>query len=237
MRNLAYAVGVCMLLVGGVAAAQDNLSDFDAVGGKGEPISQTAPAPVGPLTFYGDRPTFDAAHPGLPVEDWEAFTLGAGGVTGCPAPANSTTSCAGVYGPGDILPGIELVDDVGPDPDGLVGIGAGFNGNASIQFGSNTFTDALIVNFSPAVGAVGMDIACHFTAATVNIDVRDGGGALIGSTTSGCSNAGTFLGVDSTIAIGSIRIFEAGGAQAELIDNVAFGGAAVPVTLQSIDVD
>ena len=31
-------------------------------------------APTGTLTFYGDRPTFDAAHPGLPVDDFSGHT-------------------------------------------------------------------------------------------------------------------------------------------------------------------
>jgi len=230
-------VAACVLLISSAAVAQDNLSDFGPVGGEGPAETQTAAAPDGPLTFYGDRPSFDAANPGLPIEDWEDFIIGAGGVAGCDAPANSTTSCPGVYSAGDILPGLELVDDVGPDPGGLVALGVGFNGNASIQFGSNTFVDALVLNFSPAVGAAGMEIACHFSAGTVDVVMNDSGGTLIGSTTSACSNAGTFFGVDSSVAIGSIRIFEQGGAQAELIDNIAFGGPAVPVTLQSIEVD
>ncbi len=64
-----------------------DLDDFTSTGipvGKTE--SQVAPDPLGPLTFYGDRPSFDAAHPGLPVEDWEDFLVGAGGVWAAPRP-------------------------------------------------------------------------------------------------------------------------------------------------------
>lgn len=237
MRNAFVMVVLCALAFGGAAVAQPNLDDFTSTGipvGKTE--SQVAPDPLGPLTFYGDRPSFDAAHPGLPVEDWEDFLVGAGGVLGCPAPANSTTSCAGGYNVGAIEPGLELLDDVGPDPDGLVILGSGFNGNPSIQFGSNTFVDALVINFNPAVGAAGMDIACHFNPDNVTIDIFDAGAGLIGSTNAACSNAGTFFGVDSTVAIASIRINSATD-QAEVIDDVAFGGPVVPVTLQSIDVE
>jgi hypothetical protein len=158
---------------------------------------------------------------------------------GCPAPANATSTCAGAYGPGDIPFGLELLDDAGPDPDGLVVLGAGFNGNPSIQFGSNTFVDALVLRFSsPPALAAGMDIACHFNAATVDIEILDSGGGVLGATTSACSNAGTFWGVAATgNVIGSIRIIDPSLNEAELIDNIAFGYDPIGVTLQTTVVD
>lgn len=238
MKGLFSMVAVCASMFVGVAAAQDSLSDHpnDGDTGRGEVATQEAGAPIGGLTFFGDRPTFDIACPGLPIEDWEDFQVGFGGNIGCPSPANSTTSCADGYNAGDILAGIELLDTVGPSGNGLVMLGSSFNGNPSIQFGSNTFVDGLVINFSPTVTGAGMEIACHFSAATATIEIFDGGGASLGTTTSGCSNAGTFWGVSFLGGIGSILIEDLTDVNVEQIDNVAFGNAHVPVSLQSIDI-
>lgn len=238
MRKALLLAASFGLVVVASAVSQDRLSDFEARRGYGLAESQTAAEPIGGLTFYGDRDVFDADFPFSLLEDWEDFLLGAGDVETCPAPANTTSSCAGAFGPGDIDFPLELLDDAGPDPDGLVVLGPGFNGNPSIQFGSNTFVDALVLRFETPILATGMDIACHFNATTVDIEIFDEGGGVLGVTSSACSNAGTFWGVATSNAlIGSVRIIDPSLNEAELIDNVAYVFLPISVTLQTAVVD
>jgi len=236
-------VSLLVLLLGVLlvvpASAQDRISDASASGiPVGSPESQIVTNGPGPITFYGDRPTFDAAHPGLPCEDFQDFT---NVLLGCDAPANSGTSCPGGYNVGDIEPGLEIdcTQNSGPGLGGLVIISAGFDGNPSITFGSNFFVDNTIVNLNPAVAAIGLDIQCHFGSPSVNVDVFDGGGVLVASTASACANAGTFLGMDSNApgGIGSIVINDPSGVSVETLDDVCFGEPPVPVELMSYDVE
>ncbi len=163
MRRRFIGMLVCAVLIAVPGLAQDRFSDASPSGidSGNKPHSQEAPLPDGPLTFYGDRASFDAANPGLPCEDWEEFT---DNIVGCDAPANSGTSCPGGYNAGDIEPGLEIdaLVNTGPGGNGLVIIPTGFDGNPSIVFGSNTFTDSTVVNLSPAAAAIGFDVSCHF---------------------------------------------------------------------------
>lgn len=239
MKTRFLMTAVCVLLVAAPGIAQDRISDADPSGiPVGKPEAQTVTQVGGPITFWGDRPTFDAAFPGLPCEDFEEFV---DNIVGCDAPANSGTSCPGGYNAGDIEAGLELdcAANSGPGLGGLVIIPSGFDGNPSITFGSNFFTDNTIVNLGPAVESIGMDIQCHFGSPSVDIDVFDGGGVLVASTTSACAPAGTFLGFSSNApaGIGSITINDPSGVSVETLDDVCFGGMPVPVSLQSIGVE
>jgi hypothetical protein len=88
-----------------------------------------APAQEGgsPLTFYSSEATFDAAFPGLPVEDFGEGVVPAGGATGCPSPLSSTSNNA-CFLPAQILRGLELLDSTGPSGDGLALMDAGYFG-------------------------------------------------------------------------------------------------------------
>lgn len=234
MKARVFLVLFCAVLVVAPGFAQDKISDADPSGIEiGPPESQNVEAPQGGvLTFYGDRATFDAANPDLPCEDWEDFS---DVLLGCDAPANSGTSCLGGYNVGDILPGLEVdcAANSGPGALGLVINPAGFDGNASIQFGSNFFDDNTIINLTPAVGAIGFEVACHFGSPSVNVDVYDGTGTLVASITSACANAGTFLGMDTSSpnGIGSITINDPSGVSVESLDNVCFGSAGTVPTM------
>lgn len=218
---------VVTFLVAGSAIGRSPESRFDG------PLL----APQGTVVLFTDRPTFDAAAPGLPIEDWEEFLVAPMGSTPCDAPANNTTSCAGVYLAGDILPGLELNDDPGPDLLGLRAAGSGFNGNPSLQFGNATTGEALIVSFSPVIDAAGMDVSCHLNDSTnIGIEVFDAMGVSLESMAFPCSNAGVFIGVTSTTPIASIRLLAAG-ANLSLIDNVAFGDITIPVELTGFSVE
>jgi hypothetical protein len=187
----------------------------------------TGAASSGGLTYYSDRPTFDGDNPGLPIEDFEEGNVASGGVLGCPAPLdeNSNNAC---FIPGDILPGVLFQDDIGPDPvQGLVILGAGFNGNPSVSILANTFVDSFDIFFTdPTVTAAGMELQSHFAADTINITIYAADGTtVIDTTTAASTNAGSFWGVAADQPIGRIKIFSPAN-QAEGIDNIAFGNAA-----------
>ncbi|MCK5378303.1 MAG: hypothetical protein KAJ78_02820, partial [Acidobacteria bacterium] len=165
---------------------------------------------------------------GLPIEDFQDFT---DVLLGVDAPANSSTSFPGGYNVGDILPGLEIDcgANSGPGLGGLLILPTGFDGNTSTEFGSNFFTDNTIINLSPAVDAIGFDIACHYGSPQVDIAVYDGSGALIwGGNHVPCDPTGFFLGWSSTApdGIGRVELNDPSGVSAETIDNVAFGDAA-----------
>jgi hypothetical protein len=237
-RESLVSLMVLLAIAAAPVLAQDRLSEFPTKTGIGGfPQSQPAPFPQGPITFYGDRPTFDAAHPGLPCEDFQEFT---DAITGCDAPANNGTSCPSGYNPGDILLGLEIdcAMNSGPAGTGLVIVPTGFDANPSITFGSNFFTDNTILRLAPAVAAVGLDIHCIFQGPpSVTVDVYDGAGALVASTVSGCSNA--FLGIDSSApdGIGRVEINEPTGGASEQVDNICFGEMPIPVELTGFEVE
>jgi hypothetical protein len=191
----------------------------------------------GPITFYTSKAAFDAAHPGLPCEDYQDFT---DNLVGCPCPANSTTSCPGGYGVGAIHPGLEIAATQFCNANGLVIIPTGFDGNPSIVFGSNYFVDETRINLTnvPFDSALGLEISCHFAAPSVNVTVFDSLGTMVGSTTSACASAGTFLGMDSSApeGLGHVLINEPGGAAVESTDNVCHGDP-VPVELQDFQIE
>ncbi len=176
------------------------------------------------LTFYTDRPTFNALFPGLPLEDFEEGIVSPGGVGGCSAPIDENTN-NGCFVPGDILPGIAFSDNPGPSGDGIALVGAGFGGAPSKRIVANYFAETFDIFFpNNDVYLAGMDLACYFGADTVNINIYGTGGALIGTTTGSCTPGGSsFWGVSSDQYITRINISSPAG-QAEGVDNIAFGG-------------
>jgi hypothetical protein len=189
------------------------------------------PAPV--LNAYGTRVDFDAANPGLPVEDFEDFT---DALTACDAPANNGTSCPGGYDMGDILPGLEIDCAVhsGPGGIGLAILSTGFNYNPSIEFGSNWHGDNTIINLDPPVHAIGFHTACHFgSPPRMDIVVYDGNGVIIwGGNHVPCDPTGFFIGWDYTApeGIGRIELNDPSGTSIESLDDIAFpsSGGGLP---------
>lgn len=186
----------------------------------------TGPASAG-LIFYGDRATFDAVFPGLPVEDFEAGLWGDGQTIGCPAPFNAATNNA-CFAPGGILPGISFQDNPlndagGGSPIGLAGVGDGIYGAVSKSIVANTASDSFEILFDPPVNAAGMDLTHFFSNGTVvDITIYDASDLLIASTEAIASNGGNFWGVYSALRIGRINIHSTSNGY-EGVDNVAFG--------------
>ena len=190
----------------------------------------TAVSLIGPsgdgLIYYNDRTTFDAAFPGLPVEDFEAGLWADGNTLGCPAPFNTFTN-NNCFAPGGILPGVSFQDNPlnaagGGSASGLAGVGAGALGAISKNIATNTAADSFEILFSPPVRAAGLDLIHYFThGAVVNITLYDASNGLIGATEAIANNSGIFWGVYSVTPIGRINIVSASGFEG--VDNVAFG--------------
>lgn len=215
------------------AATADSLESYASESALPLPDAAATPTAVsliGPggdgLIYYNDRTTFNAAFPGLPVEDFEAGLWADGNTLGCPAPFNTFTN-NNCFAPGGILPGISFQDNPlnaagGGSANGLAGVGPGAFGAISKNIVANTAADSFEILFSPPVRAVGLDLIHYFThGAVVNITLYDASNALIGATEAIANNSGIFWGVYSVTPIGRINIVSAGGFEG--VDNVAFG--------------
>lgn len=176
------------------------------------------------LIVYADRAAFNAAHPGLAVEGFEAVPdLG---IVGFAGPLDSATN-NGIFSPGDILPGL-LIDreNQGGGTEGLVGVGssAGF-GNPSNIVLANFFVDGLDLFFSNS-NAVAFDAWSLLGGGTVGVSVFGAGNTLLGSYS--VSSGGGFFGVfNNSGAITRINLFDSS-MGAEGADDIAFGVASVP---------
>jgi hypothetical protein len=200
-------------------------------------VGQAGPAVVstgGGLTYYTDRPTFDAANPNLPIEDFENGIPGPGSVVGCPAPFNETTD-NDCFAPGSILPGISFQDDPlndagGGSVNGMVFLGSGFAGNPTDVIIANTFVDSFDIFFTEVANAAGMDLVSYFNGDPITITVYAADGTTVLDTmTAPSSNAGIFWGVSANEPIGRIKLDSTTGQEAEGVDNIAFGTSSVCV--------
>jgi uncharacterized repeat protein (TIGR01451 family) len=192
-------------------------------------LPQTVPvAPARPtidgLVYYSDPAVFGMAFPGLPVEDFEEGNVAPNSVAGCPAPLDETSNNA-CFTPGQILPGVRFQDNPGPtDPDGLVLVGEGFNGNPSKSLVANIFVDSFDIYFTtPDVFATGMYLHSHYLTDTLTVTLYGLDGiTVIESTTAQASPAGSFWGVAGHEPIGRINLYSPTN-QAEGVDNLSFG--------------
>ncbi|NIM49029.1 MAG: hypothetical protein GTO22_07190 [Gemmatimonadales bacterium] len=176
------------------------------------------------LTFFTDRTAFQAAVPGLPVEDWEGSNVPANSVQSCAGPFNSATNNA-CYSTGAILDGISA-EAIGAGE--MVVLTTGFLGVSSTVVGPNFFADDTDIKFpNNNVSAVGMDLLDPFGPATLDVEIFGPGDVSLGTTsvTTGTSS-GVFWGVASDSVITSIRFDQTAGGGGELFDDVAFGGTA-----------
>jgi len=177
------------------------------------------------VTIFTDRPTFDAAAPGLTLEDFEASLVGDGGVVSCTGPVDSTTNNE-CFAPGGIEPGISF---------GAVGlgdiavVGDGFLGASTKQLGPNFFADDLDIMLSVVGGAnaIGMDIFAIIGSGDLDIDVFGAGGLLGSMTLTFLEGDTQFIGFIANEAITQV-LLDGPDDLADLIDNVAFGNTAIP---------
>jgi hypothetical protein len=186
----------------------------------------TSPA-AAQLTFFTTRPTFNVANPGLPVETFEEARVAAGDFAFFTGPLNAASNNA-VFVPGEILPGLSLVDNPGANFEDLVAIGTGTVTGATKAVGQTFSDDTLDLTFSNAFSA-GFDL---FSAAgpgapaadTITVSVFSSSG-LLGSTNVDTLGGISFFGVRSSVPITRINVNSLAG-NTSFVDNVAFGVAA-----------
>jgi hypothetical protein len=178
----------------------------------------------GSLTVYPDRAAFDAAHPGLPVEDFEDVAAPPDAWCASPSPVDASTN-NGCISAGDIAEGLAIAA-TGPNqgqPDALVAWDGGVFSNPTNALGANFFSDDTEVRFDPGVAAAAMDVYA-IGDGTVHVTVYDPSGNLLGSADIPAPSL-RFVGVSSGAApIGRIHL----GLPQDLtlVDDIAFGEAA-----------
>jgi hypothetical protein len=233
-RQVVWVMGA--LLISIAASASEEPTRYRDVNAAARPQPGAPPAgpaevPSGTLTFFNSRPAFNAAHPGLPLETFANTNLPPNSVLACPGPFNSTTN-NGCFSPGDILPGISVINTTGGN---LVVLTPPFFGVNCVAVGPDTFTDNGEMQFNPPVQAVGFDLNSNVPS-TYNIQIFGPGGSL-GTTTAPGAIPGLFWGVGTSDPGGISRITTNSAAgSGELYCGVAFG-LAVPVELQSFEVE
>ena len=209
-------------------AAQTARRSTDAPPSPGPYTTPGAPGQLpterrGSLITYADRAAFDAAHPGLPVEDFEDLAVAPGSFCVSPSPAHASTN-NGCVGAGALPEGL-AVAAIGPgqgQPDALVAWDGGVFSNPTVVFGSNFFADDTELRFAPGVAAVAMDVYA-FGEGTISVDVFDSNENPLGSVPVPAAS-GQFIGLASEAApIGRIRLVLPD--HLTLLDDVAFGGA------------
>lgn len=243
MRNvLLVLAALCVVAAPGIAGAQATLSDTPARPGAN--AIPSTPQTIGGTeaeTFYSDRATFQAANPGLALEDFETtlYPPGSGIILPCPQPASSAGS-AGCYNPGELLPGFSMTSPGAGSPGAelvIIDGAAGFGSPPGIVLGSNTFVATTRVDFDPPVAAVGFDVVTLLSGNPVSINIYDAAGALInGQTGVPGGAAGSFWGVDSDTPIAAVEIADPSGGDVEVLDDMEFGNP-IPVELQSFNVE
>ena len=240
-RSVLALAAILVVVAPCVAVAQSNLTETPVQMGGNVPSTAETVGNTEVETFYSDRATFQAANPGLTLEDFETplHPVGSGSIIGCPEPADSNGS-VGCYDPGELQAGFAMTSPGAGTPGQelvLIEGAAGFGSPSGVVLGSNSFIASTLVTFSPAVGAVGFDIITLTIGNSVDVVLRDAAGAVINSQTSVPAGAAdSFWGVDSDIPIASIEITDPSGGDVELLDNMEFGDP-VPVELQSISIE
>lgn len=174
------------------------------------------------LVFYLSRAAFNAAAPGLPIEDFEEANVAPGTVVGMDGDLDKNTSNA-FFAPGEILDGLRLREAPPEASRGIAITGAGFAGVPSIATFANFFVDTYNMFFyNNDTTAVGVDLHSIFDPSTLEISIFGLGDVLLGMTRSPATPGGVFWGVSSDDIITRINLSSLTD-QAEGVDNVAFG--------------
>ena len=168
----------------------------------------------GAWVHYDDRALFDAAAPGLAVEDftqikdatclntWFANYLD----------ATSDNIC---FAPGSIAEGITFSGGRGP-----AGFVIGAN-KGRLVVNTEAFTWA-VIEFAPAVTALGLDVGVGSQGSSCTVEVYHASG-LVDSEEVSCNFDGTFFGVVTADPITKVALKS--NARRTLIGHVAFGDA------------
>ena len=138
-----------------------------------------------------------------------------------------------LYLVGDVIDGFQITATGGTSDD-LIGLPGGFlgAGQTTDVVGANSFADVTVIDFSPAVPAIGMDIYVGAPGpGDVTIEAFDGGGASVGSftVTTTALDQPEFAGFVSPTPVAQVVITGVGDS-GELLDDLAFGSTLPQAT-------
>lgn len=212
------------------ALAQSTFNDWAANGRPDFALNgDVAPADaLGGIVTFADLPSFLGAASGVATEGFNGGATAPSAVNTCTEPVNDASNDV-CFTPGQLLPGFALTSDNGG---GIVALGDGFLGanQTTTVVGANTFTDLTLVDFNPAVTAVGMDILIGAPApGDVTLTALDAAGGAIGSFTITTTAVDTtvFAGFTAATPVAQVIVDGVGGG-GELMDNLYFGSAGAP---------
>lgn len=179
------------------------------------------------FVFHEDQ--FINMNPVIEIQDFtHANQPPSLGFLQCDTPVNSNSSDE-CFLPGDILEGISFTQS--PDPDNnilLLGTDSRGSQNPPFVLTNNNFESDFVINFDPAVNAVGMNVGCAEVdgpcSANVNVRVY-GSSALLGFTTISVTNDfDTFVGMTTSEPIARVVLEPEGGTQqVRGVQSVFFG--------------
>jgi len=177
------------------------------------------PAHATPMTF-SNRGAFDAAAPGLPIENFSNTLVPPNRFEFCSPVLNSATNDA-CFAPGGILPGLSLTADA----DGvLVTLTPTTLGVPWVSVGPNMFVANTMIGLASAT-AIGFDISAPAAGGDLHISVFGSGGLLGPSSIVNVASGGAaFFGVVADEAIVQLILSnDPDAVVSELVSNVAFG--------------
>lgn len=213
------AASLTLVLSSATFAQQTNYADWVAAGQPALPenTSNSSNAPLGGLTVFTDFASFDAAAPGLPIEDFEGGLTGAGGINTCNEPVNSASNDV-CFTPGDLIDGFNITSSLGG---GVVALGVGIvPSQTSVVVGANSFAESTTISFDAAdVDAVGFQLLSNNEPNPITVTAFDSSNSIIGTIS---AIPPTYIGFTSNIPIASVTIDEDAG-QGELFDDLSFG--------------
>lgn len=179
-------------------------------------------APAHAYNIYFDRASFNAAAPGLNIEDFEDMLIADGNISGCDAVLDSSTN-DGCFAPGGIEAGLTVTSVA---QGGMAALGANAAGNPTDAVGPNFFDDDLEILLSGGGNALGMDILAAVNGGDLLIQIFGSGGMIGGTTLTFAAGQTQFIGFIANQAISALRVFDGQPSSiGELADNIAFGSA------------
>ena len=182
----------------------------------------SVPAHATFMTF-SDRGAFDAAAPGLPIEDFSNTRVAAGAFSACATVLDSATDDA-CFASGGILPGLSLTSDAG----GMVTVTPPVPGLPSVSVGADFFVANTIIDLASAT-AVGFDIFAPRAGGDLDISFFGSGGLLGMSSVNVATGSTAFFGVVADEEIVQLILSNNPHAVSELVSNVAFGWPSTTV--------
>jgi hypothetical protein len=191
-------------------------------------LSLSAKSAEAQLTFYANRPAFNAASLTQVTEDFSEAVLPPAGAAAMSNPLDSTTNNT-IFIPGDIVVGLRIAT---PDVSGssaLAVFGPGFGGIApsTAVYGNFGGTSLNMTFYAGGATSVGFDLLTYSVNGSRTVTFFDAGDNLLGSITVSGLTTGTFVGVTSPTPIARVNTGKEVGRNTG-VDNVSFGERSYP---------